>query len=55
LDLAHGIPSHATFGGVFAVRSPEALHACFLSWIQAGAQVTAGQVGAIDGKTLRPS
>lgn len=55
LDLAHGIPSHETFGGVFAVLSPEALPACFLSWIQAVAQVTAGQVVAIDGKTLRHS
>ena len=53
LDLAHGIPSHDTFGRVFAVLSPEALQACFLRWIQAVAQVTAGQVVAIDGKTLR--
>jgi predicted transposase YbfD/YdcC len=55
LDLAHGIPSHDTFGRVFAVLSPEALQACFLRWIQAVAQVTEGQVVAIDGKTLRRS
>jgi predicted transposase YbfD/YdcC len=55
LDLAHGIPSHATFGRVFAVLAPEALPACFLRWLQAVAQVTAGQVVAIDGKTLRHS
>ena len=55
LDLAHRIPSHATFGRVFAVLAPEALPACFLSWLQAVAQVTAGQVVAIDGKTLRHS
>jgi predicted transposase YbfD/YdcC len=55
LDLAHGIPSHDTFGRVFAVLAPEALQACFLRWIQAVAQVTAGQVVAIDGKTLRHS
>ena len=53
LDLAHGIPSHDTFGRVFAVLSPEALQACFPHWIQAVAQVTEGQVVAIDGKTLR--
>jgi predicted transposase YbfD/YdcC len=55
LDLAHGIPSHDTFGRVFAVLSPEALQACFLRWIQAVARVTEGQVVAIDGKTLRRS
>ena len=55
LDLAHGIPSHDTFGRVFAVLAPEALQACFLRWMQAVAQVTAGQVVAIDGKTLRRS
>jgi predicted transposase YbfD/YdcC len=55
LDLAHGIPSHDTFGRVFAVLAPEALQGCFLRWIQAVAQVTAGQVVAIDGKTLRRS
>lgn len=55
LDLAHGIPSHDTFGRVFAVLAPEALQACFLRWIQAVAQVTEGQVVAIDGKTLRRS
>jgi predicted transposase YbfD/YdcC len=55
LDLAHGIPSHDTFGRVFALLSPQALQGCFLRWIQAVAQVTAGQVVAIDGKTLRRS
>jgi predicted transposase YbfD/YdcC len=55
LDLAHGIPSHDTFGRVFARVSPEALQTCFLGWIQAVAQVTDGQVVAIDGKTLRRS
>lgn len=52
---AHGIPSYETFGRVFAVLSPESLQTCFLRWIQAVAQVTAGQVVAIDGKTLRRS
>ena len=30
LELAHGIPSHETFGRVFALLSPQALPACFL-------------------------
>jgi predicted transposase YbfD/YdcC len=55
LELPHGIPSHDTFGRVFAVLSPQALQACFLRWIQAVAHVTEGQVVAIDGKTLRRS
>jgi predicted transposase YbfD/YdcC len=55
VELAHGIPSHDTFGRVFALVSPEALQTCFLRWIQAVAQVTAGQVVAIDGKRLRRS
>jgi predicted transposase YbfD/YdcC len=55
LALEHGIPSHDTFGRVFALVLPTALQACFLRWIQAVAEVTAGQVVAIDGKTLRHS
>jgi hypothetical protein len=55
LDLAHGIPSHDTFGRVVALVSPHAWPGCFLRWIQAVAQVTAGQGVASDGKTLRRS
>jgi predicted transposase YbfD/YdcC len=55
LVLPHGIPSHDTFGRVFALLKPEQLQASFGSWIQAVAQVTAGQLVAIDGKTLRHS
>jgi predicted transposase YbfD/YdcC len=55
LELPHGIPSHDTFGRVFALLAPEQLQPGFLSWIQAVAQVTDGQVVAIDGKTLRRS
>jgi predicted transposase YbfD/YdcC len=55
LALPHGIPSHDTFGRVFALLKPEQLQVSFVSWIQAVAQVTAGQVVAIDGKTVRHS
>jgi predicted transposase YbfD/YdcC len=55
LALPHGIPSHDTFGRVFALLKPEQLQAGFVSWIQAVAQVTGGQLVAIDGKTLRHS
>jgi predicted transposase YbfD/YdcC len=55
LALPHGIPSHDTFGRVFALLSPDQLQEGFVSWIQAVAEVTDGQVVAIDGKTLRRS
>jgi predicted transposase YbfD/YdcC len=55
LALPNGIPSHDTFGRVFALLSPDQLQEGFVSWIQAVAEVTDGQVVAIDGKTLRRS
>ena len=55
LALPHGIPSHDTFGRVFARLKPEELQRCFLRWIQAVREVTHGEVVAIDGKTLRRS
>ena len=55
LALPNGIPSHDTFGRVFALLEPDQFQASFVSWIQAVAQVTGGQLVAIDGKTLRHS
>ncbi len=55
LALPNGIPSHDTFGRVFARLKPEELQRCFLRWIQAVREVTHGEVVAIDGKTLRRS
>jgi predicted transposase YbfD/YdcC len=54
LDLAHGIPSHDTFGRVFAVLDPTALQQAFMTWMSALATV-AGEVIALDGKTIRRS
>jgi predicted transposase YbfD/YdcC len=53
LSLPHGIPSHDTFGRVFAALDPEAFKVAFLAWVSTLAAVMPGDVIAIDGKTLR--
>jgi predicted transposase YbfD/YdcC len=55
LDLSNGIPSHDRFNAVFAALKPAEFEKCLLSWITALHEITAGQVVAIDGKTLRHS
>ena len=55
LELPHGIPSHDTFGRVFAVLDAKAFRRCFLVWIRAVSKLTHGQLVAIDGKKLRRS
>jgi len=55
LELPNGIPSHDTFGRVFAHLDAQQFRDCFLQWVQALSAVTRGQVIAIDGKTLRRS
>ena len=55
LDLTGGIPSHDTFGRVFAALRPEALGEAFREWTASLVASTHGEVIAIDGKTLRRS
>jgi predicted transposase YbfD/YdcC len=55
LELPHGIPAHDTYRRVFAVLDAEQFQSCFMEWIQAVDTLTAGQVIAADGKTLRRS
>ena len=55
LELPNGIPSHDTFGRVFARLDPEQFRAAFLRWVRAVFEVTDKQVIAIDGKQLRRS
>jgi predicted transposase YbfD/YdcC len=55
LDLTNGIPSHDTFGRVFARLDAEQFQSCFINWVQAVCEVLKGQVVAFDGKTVRGS
>lgn len=55
LELPHGIPSHDTFGRIFAALDPEAFAKFFAAWVRDVADLTEGQVVAIDGKTIRRS
>jgi len=55
LDLPNGIPSHDTFGRVFSLLDSEQFMDCFANWISNVARLTAGEVIAVDGKTLRRS
>src|SRR5688572_33379272 len=55
LALPNGIPSHDTFGRVFAAVQPEQFRACFASWMAALAEQLGLRHIAIDGKTLRGS
>ena len=55
LELPNGIPSHDTFGRVFAALDPEAFSRCFMSWMKVVSEATEGEIVAIDGKTLRRS
>jgi predicted transposase YbfD/YdcC len=54
LKLENGIPSHDTFGRVFALLDPAQLMACTQQWLdEIGREI--GTHIAIDGKTLRGS
>lgn len=55
LALPNGIPSHDTFNRVLSRLDPEAWQQCFMQWVQDLAVSGAGQVVAIDGKSLRAS
>jgi predicted transposase YbfD/YdcC len=55
LELPGGIPSHDTFGRVFARLDPARFEGCFLGWVRALVAQTGGGLVSLDGKTLRRS
>lgn len=55
LSLEHGIPSHDTFGRVFAKLDPANLDACFSHWLGILKEEVSARHVSIDGKTIRGS
>jgi predicted transposase YbfD/YdcC len=55
VPLANGVPSHDTFGRLFAALDVGAFVDCFLSWVGAIRRGGAGEIVEIDGKALRAS
>lgn len=53
LQLKHGIPSHDTFGDVFAALDPDQFGEAFVGWMETIAKLSG--VIALDGKTIRHS
>ncbi len=51
LDLSNGIPSHDTFGRVFACLDPKQFEASFVQWVQGISKAVKGVV-AIDGRDI---
>jgi predicted transposase YbfD/YdcC len=55
LEMSSGVPSHDRFNAIFKAINPGEFERCLLSWVTSLHEVTAGQLVAIDGKTLRQS
>jgi predicted transposase YbfD/YdcC len=55
LELPHGIPSHDTFGRVFALLNPSVFETCFSAWLKSLTINLKKEIIALDGKTVRGS
>lgn len=55
LGLENGIPSHDTFGKVFADIDAEQFSHCFTNWVADLSTISPGEIIAIDGKRVRRS
>ncbi len=54
LKLKNGIPSHDTFGRLFALLPPDSFRKCFVNWVNSLCNLN-GDIVNIDGKALRRS
>jgi predicted transposase YbfD/YdcC len=55
LALPNGIPSHDTIRRLFTMLEPASLQSCFANWVKSIAELSDGEVVAIDGKCVRRS
>jgi predicted transposase YbfD/YdcC len=55
LRLAHGIPSHDTFGRLFGLIDADQFEAAFRRWVSSVLPALGAEIVAIDGKTSRRS
>lgn len=55
IPLKNGIPSHDCIAYVISRLSVKGFQECFMSWTQAVAQKSGGQIISVDGKTARGS
>lgn len=54
-DFHHGIPVHDTIARVISQINPKQFQRCFIDWMASCHDKTAGEIIAIDGKTVRGS
>ena len=55
LRLAHGVPSHDTFGRMFGLIDAEQFEGAFRRWVQSILPTLGAEIVAVDGKTSRRS
>ena len=53
LELPSGIPSKDTINRVFSAIDSQQFESCFIDWVNSIADLSKGQIIAIDGKTIR--
>lgn len=51
----NGTPSHDVLGKLFSRLNPDQFGSCFIEWVNSISELTAGEVVAFDGKSIRGS